>query len=207
MKNILSKLTVLFSAGKTAFGRIKTNKTLLALCCALLLLVSAAVTFAALSVISDPIKNVFGEPTLENEIEETFSGEEKSSIKIHNTGSVEEFVRVAMVFNWKNSDGEVSARSVKPEDYTFSVNETDWVRSGKYWYHTAAVKGGEKTAEFLAKDTVIALTDAGKSHVPDGYFFSVEILTEAVQSNPDAVKDAWGLDAENGALKFEEVKE
>jgi len=180
----------------------KTSKKTMLLGCFAVLLATVAVTFAALRFISGPIKNDFEKPYMDNEIVEQFENNEKESIKVKNTGKVDEFVRVAVVVNFKNATGEVSAKTVSPEYYTFSVNTADWVKKGDYWYHKDVIQPGELSSEFLASGTKVALTAMGLSKVPADYHFSFEILVEAVQTAPSAVADAWGLNAVDDALSF-----
>ncbi len=189
---------------QSLFARIKSSKKALIVCCAALLCAAVAATLAIILVVSDPIKNVFVTPKLDNEIIEEFDGEEKTSVVVKNKGNIDEFVRVTVVVNWKNEDGSVLAKTVDKDYYTLEVNTNAWTLNGKYWYHNKSVAKNKTTAEFLKSGTKVALTEKGKANVPEGYSLSVEILADAIQAEPaDAIEEAWGLSAEDGAIVYE----
>ena len=95
-----------------------------------------------------------------------------------NTGDTAAYIRVAVVVNWKNSDGHVYAKA--PE---FEVPVSDGWENGSdgYYYFTKPVAVGAKTDSEL---TVNILTDE-----PDGYDLYVEVVASAIQATSAAVND------------------
>lgn len=202
MKNISVNNTESASDSRNATVSFK-KKRFLIVCCVLLLAIISSVTLAILIKQASPVKNNFSLLKLHNEINEEFDGENKEKVEIKNIGEVEEFVRVAVVVNWKDEDGNVNAVApVSGTDYTVSYNTTDWQKAGKYWYYKKSVKPGESTSNLLGS-TPVTVTDAGKLNAPDGYTLSFEVIEEAIQSSPsDAMQEAWNLTSSDGAIVF-----
>ena len=110
----------------------------------------------------------------------------KSDVKIQNTGDIPAYIRARIVVTWKDANGKVSAVPVKNTDYTIAFNETDWTQQGDYWYCKTAVDAGGETPVLITKCEK-------KGNAPKDYDLSVEILADAIQSEPaSAVTEAWG---------------
>lgn len=155
---------------------------------AVIVLLAGAVggTWAFLVAQSEPVQNNFTYAHVRCTIDETFDGTTKSDVKIQNTGDIPAYIRARIVVTWKDASGSVSAVPVKNTDYTIAFNETDWTQQGDYWYCKTAVNPNGFTPELISecKKTGTA---------PDGYDLSVEILADAIQSEPaSAVTEAWG---------------
>lgn len=156
---------------------------------AVIVLLAGAVggTWAFLVAQSEPVQNNFTYAHVRCRIDETFDGTTKSNVQIQNTGDISAYIRARIVVTWKDASGNVSAVvPVKDTDYTITFNETDWTQQGDYWYCNTAVDA--------TKFTPVLITECKKTGTaPDGYDLSVEILADAIQSEPaSAVTEAWG---------------
>lgn len=157
---------------------------------AVIVLLAGAVggTWAFLVAQSEPVQNNFTYAHVRCRIDETFDGTTKSDVKIQNTGDIPAYIRARIVVTWKDASGNVSAVPVKNTDYTiaFNENEKDWTQQGDYWYCKTAVDAGEETPVLITKCEK-------KGNAPKDYDLSVEILADAIQSEPaNAVMEAWG---------------
>lgn len=158
---------------------------------AVIVLLAGAVggTWASLVAQSEPVQNNFTYAHVSCTVEETFDGTTKSNVRIQNTGDIPAYIRARIVVTWKDTSGNVSAAvPVKDTDYTITFNGEKWTQQGDYWYC--------KTAVDATKFTPVLITECKKTGTaPDGYDLSVEILADAIQSEPaNAVKEAWGED-------------
>lgn len=157
---------------------------------AVIVLLAGAVggTWAFLVAQSEPVQNNFTYAHVRCTIDETFDGTTKSDVKIQNTGDIPAYIRARIVVTWKDGSGNVSAVPVKDSDYTMTMG-TGWTKgTDGYWYCNTAVDATGSTPVLIkeCKKTGTA---------PDGYDLSVEILADAIQSEPaNAVKEAWGED-------------
>lgn len=157
---------------------------------AVIVLLAGAVggTWAFLVAQSEPVQNNFTYAHVSCKIDEKFDGTTKSDVKIQNTGDIPAYIRARIVVTWKDTSGNVSAVPVKDSDYTITFNGEKWTLQGDYWYCNTAVDATKFTPVLIkeCKKTVTA---------PEGYDLSVEILADAIQSEPaNAVKEAWGED-------------
>lgn len=157
---------------------------------AVIVLLAGAVggTWAFLVAQSEPVQNNFTYAHVSCTIKEKFDGTTKSDVQIQNTGDISAYIRARIVVTWKDTSGNVSAAvPVKDTDYTITFNTTDWTQQeGDYWYCNTAVDA--------TKFTPVLITECKKTGTaPKDYDLSVEILADAIQSEPaSAVTEAWG---------------
>ena len=155
---------------------------------AVIVLLAGAVggTWAFLVAQSEPVQNNFTYAHVRCTIDEKFDGTTKSDVKIQNTGDIPAYIRARIVVTWKDASGNVSAVPVENTDYTIAFNTTDWTQQGGYWYCKTAVNPDGFTPKLI--------TECKKTGTaPKDYDLSVEILADAIQSEPaNAVKEAWG---------------
>lgn len=160
---------------------------------AVIVLLAGAVggTWAFLVAQSEPVQNNFTYAHVSCTIKEKFNGTTKSNVQIQNTGDIPAYIRARIVVTWKDASGNVSsAVPVKDTDYTITFNGEKWTQQGDYWYCKTAVNPNGFTPELI---TECKKTD--NPNAPDDYDLSVEILADAIQSEPaNAVKEAWGKD-------------
>ena len=155
----------------------KLNKRAVALLVSLVMLLSAAVG-ATVAYIIDRTENMDNTFTPSRVACEVLKEQEDYKYTVKNTGDTAAYIRVAVVVNWKNSDGHVYAKA--PE---FEVPVSDGWENGSdgYYYFTKPVAVGAKTDSEL---TVNILTDE-----PDGYDLYVEVVASAIQATSAAVND------------------
>lgn len=191
----MKKITELFHKTVSSFRNPKTRFKTISTALAVLVVAVSAVSAALIVSVSPAVKNTFHLPEISNEIQETFDGSEKTSVKVKNLKD-DEFLRVAVVINWQDASGNVLAQTpVAGTDYTISFNETDWTQKGNYRYYNKKLPSGETTKDLLGANAVTEL------NAPDGYHLAVEVIAEGIQADPEkAVKDAWGITAKNGVL-------
>ena len=155
---------------------------------AVIVLLAGAVggTWAFLVAQSEPVQNNFTYAHVRCTINEEFDGTTKSNVKIQNTGDIPAYIRARIVVTWKDANGNVSAVPVKDSDYTMTMG-TGWTKgTDGYWYCNTAVDAGGETPVLITKCEK-------KGNAPKDYNLSVEILADAIQSEPaSAVTEAWG---------------
>lgn len=197
--------------GRYGNGRYRVHKRPMVLLVALVLLVGLGVgaTVGLLQTRTNPVQNDFTYGKVSCQVLENFGQEDefygKRDVKIQNTGNTDAYIRVLLVFTWKDKDGNIFVN--KPvENQDFQINlalSNGWILSnndiGAYIYYKYPVAPGASTP--ILVDGVRQA--AGVTGPENGkYALSVEILAEAVQAEPEqAVSDAWGATIEaDGAL-------
>lgn len=167
---------------------------------AVIVLLAGAVggTWAFLVAQSEPVENNFTYAHVSCRINETFDGTTKSDVQIQNTGDIPAYIRARIVVTWKDESGNVSAVPVKDTDYTMTMG-TGWTKgTGDYWYCNTAVPVDGKTPALITECKKTA-----EANAPEGYNLSVEILADAIQSEPaSAVTEAWNVTVDaNGNIQ------
>ena len=109
----------------------------------------------------------------------------QNTVTVTNTSDIAAFVRVAVTVNWVDANGNVYGFA--PE-YTMGINTADWAaHSDGYYYCLTPLAPGELSEDLL---TGIVAT----STAPEGYTLGVEVIAEAIQSEPvHAAGTAWGV--------------
>ncbi len=185
---------------------VKRNITVSILAALLILLCSVGTVFAYLKADVGSVQNSFSaakdpSPTIK---EEAFDKKIKKNVSVDvGTPGYSVYVRAAIVVTWKDENGNVLADvPVLGEDYSMSVDETAWFEHNGFYYHKAAVistdvEGSSKTAVLINEAACI------KDAPQDGYYLSVEIISQTIQAlgttdddNTPAVTDAWGVDVD-----------
>ena len=169
----------------------KTNRPkhfagLLAL--ALILVCTVGGTVAYLVTHTDPVVNTFTPGEVSCQVEEKFEGNNvKTEAVIKNTGNVPAYIRVAVVANTIDAQGNITGMASLPQvDW---LNEANWTKSGDFYYYKGVVQPGDVTADLLKNG--IPLTG-----------IQVTILASAIQSMPDAaVEEAWQMSYDSGDWK------
>lgn len=163
-----------------------------------LLAVAVGGTLAFLSAHTDPLVNEFTPSEVACEVVENFNGTVKSDVQIKNTGDTEAYIRVAVIVNWKNADGDVYAQKpVEGTDYTITYAENSgWIKgSDGYRYYTDSVPSATQTTDASKTVTNVLIQScrlADTAAVPAGYQLSVEIAASAVQAAPaNVVESTW----------------
>lgn len=147
--------------------------------------VGATVSYLITS--TEPVTNTFEYAKVSCKVNETFTGGVKSDVTIQNTGNIAAYIRAAVIVTWKDASGNVYGQvPVAGTDYKISYSETGWTKQGDYYYCSSAIAAGAETP--------VLIQNCQKLSAPlEGYNLSVEILADAVQSQPaNAVQQAWG---------------
>ena len=152
----------------------------------LLLALTIGGTLAWLSTKDTPITNTFNPSKVACEVTESFDGKVKSNVNVKNTSDIPAFIRVKLVTYRTNDKGDHIGGTAELPTFTLGKN---WVAHDGYYYYTLPVAAGETPAFKLTDRMTLTetYTDA------DGGHQSIDVMAEAIQSQPDAaVKDAWG---------------
>lgn len=172
----------------------KTKKPVALVALLVLLCCTVAGTLAYLVDKTPEVKNTFEPAKVTTYVDEKFEEKDgkltKSDVRIQNTGDIDAYIRAAVIINWADGDGNVSATPVKTTDYTIKWTKEGWVEHGGYYYYTAPVAVGALTGQlFTGCELAKGVTP------PEGYSLQVTILADGIQSEPaDAVIQAWGVD-------------
>lgn len=169
--------------------RVRTNKAAV-LIIAVLLLLGAAVgsTVAFLTTQTKPVENSFEYAKVSCEV--------TGSQEIINTGDIPVYVRATYIITWRDADGKVAVSVPGGYSYTLTENLSNNWKKGTdgYFYYTSPVAPDNSTLDSLLTCNVT---------YPDNpeYTLSVEVLAEAIQSEPaEAVQQAWGATIVDGKL-------
>lgn len=156
---------------------------------AVLLLISTAVgsTAAFLVTKTKPVVEDFAYAQVSCQVTDTMG--------VKNTGTAQAYIRASCAVNWRDGEGIIVA--AVPEGYSCDLVENPqgaWVEGGDgYFYYPDPVDPGGETPSLLT---------CSVSYPEDpAYTLSVEVVAEAIQSNPaEAAEDAWGVTVSNGML-------
>ena len=108
-----------------------------------------------------------------------------STVTVTNTGDVNAYVRAAVTVNWVDASGNVYGAAPQ---YVMGINESDWAVYTDGYYYCLDELAPEAVSENLI--TGIVATSAA----PEGYTLGVEVIAEAIQSEPvHAAGTAWGV--------------
>lgn len=182
--------------GKHAAPRGMKRSLVLVVSLLALLLVVAGGTLAWLTA-QDSVSNTFTPAHVTCDVDETFKNGIKSDVKIKNTSDIPVYIRASIVVTWKNSNGNVyGQKPVAVTDYNMDIATDGWVLKDGYYYCTSPMTVGAKTPVLINSCTEVS------ANAPEGnYHLSVEIIAEAIQSQPArAVEDAWGVTVSDGTL-------
>lgn len=173
----------------------KTKKPVALVAILVLLCCAVAGTVAYLVTSTGPVTNTFTPASVTTQVEETFDGTTKSDVRIQNTGNIDAYIRAAVIVNWADAQGNISATPVKTTDYEMDLNivttenpNAPWFQgTDGYYYCKASVAPDGSTPALI--DRCIQ-----KGTAPEGFYLQVTILADGIQSVPaDAVQQAWGV--------------
>ncbi len=176
---------------KRIFNGSGGRKTALILSLCLIFALAVGTTFALLKASTAPVENTFTAAKSGTDIVEELDGSQKTSIKVQNTGTAVSYVRVKLVMNWVDENGNISA---EPVNITPSITDNWFLKDGIYYYKMPVA----------AKDftTNLLKTPITQGTAPEGYHLEVTVLAESIQAAPSkAVTDSWGVGVDsNGYL-------
>lgn len=172
---------------KRIFNGSGGRKTALILSLCLIFALAVGTTFALLKASTAPVENTFTAAKSGTDIVEKLDGNQKKSIVVKNTGTAVSYVRVKLVMNWVDENGNVSA---EPVNITPSITDNWFEQGGIYYYKMPVAAKGETTN--LLKTPITQL------NAPEGYHLEVTVLAESIQAAPSkAVTDSWGARVDN----------
>ena len=176
---------------KRIFNGSGGRKTALILSLCLIFALAVGTTFALLKASTDPVENTFTAAKSGTDIVEELDGNQKKSIVVKNTGTAVSYVRVKLVMNWVDENGNVSA---EPVNITPSITD-NWFEQGGIYYYKMPVAADAVTTNLLQ-------TPITQGTAPEGYHLEVMVLAESIQAAPSkAVQQSWGVGVDsNGYL-------
>lgn len=155
---------------------------------AVILLITTAVgsTAAFLVTKTDPVEEAFAYAQVSCQVTD--------ALAVQNTGTAPAYIRASYAVNWLDGEGHITAAA--PEGYRCDPveNQDDWTEGGDgYFYYPYPVAPGSETPSLL--------TCSPSYPEEPAYTLSVEVVAEAIQSNPaEAAEDAWGVTVSDGVL-------
>ena len=179
---------------KRIFNGSGGRKAALILSLCLIFALAVGTTLAYLKANTSPVENTFKAAKSDITIDEDVTGGQKKSIIVQNTGTAVSYVRVKLVMNWVDGNGNVVSGGNLPE---VALNEPDWFMQDGIYYYTKPVAPEGKTTNLLQKDPSIS----EPTEKPEGCHLEVTVLAESIQAAPStAVEGAWAVTVVNGAL-------
>ena len=176
--------------------RSRKNTRIITLLIALLLFSALAVggTVAWLTANATPVENTFTPSNVACRVTENFDGTTKSNVNVTNTGDTEAYIRVKLVTYRVNANGDhIGGTATIP---TFEPG-AGWKVYNGYYYYTSPVKPGEKPAA----DLIDSITLTGSYNDADGGKQVIEVMAEAIQSQPPAAfGSSWGVSISEGSV-------
>ena len=155
---------------------------------AVILLISTAVGSTAAFLVTKT------EPVVEDFAYAQVSCQVTDALAVQNTGTAQAYIRASYAVNWR-LDGEESIAAATPEGYSCDLAENPQWEKGEdgYFYYPYPVDPGSETPSLLT-------CSVSRPEDPE-YTLSVEVVAEAIQSNPaGAAEEAWGVTVSDGVL-------
>lgn len=151
----------------------KRKTVLLLIAVALLLTVAVGGTVAYLSARTGEVKNTFEPANVVPEIKESFDGTTKKEVQIKNAGNVDAYIRVALIGNWCDADGNI----LKSVDV--NVEADGWTKDGGYYYYKDAVPANGVTSYLIGPN---GYQPSEESKPANAHHFQLEVLAQAIQA-------------------------
>lgn len=187
----------MYKGKNTARRRMRSKSIALFVTLALILCVAAGGTLAYLVTQTSETVNTFTPSNVACEVQEKIDNRVKSDVAVENTGDTEAFIRATVIVTWKDAEGNVYGVAPTDNDYTISYGGSGWTHHNGYWYCNTAVAPNLVTPVLVESCT----TTTANAAIPEGYDLSVEIIADAIQSQPvKAVQEAWGVTISEGKV-------
>lgn len=135
------------------------------------------------------------EPVVEDFAYAQVSCQVTDTMGVKNTGTVQAYIRASYAVNWRDGEGKIAA--AVPDGYSCDLVKDPqgaWVEGGDgYFYCLTPVDPGGETPSLLTCSVL-------RPENPE-YTLSVEVVAEAIQSNPaGAAGEAWGVTVSDDVL-------
>lgn len=148
-------------------------------------LISCGTVLALMLRRSQTEENSFVPAIVSCEVTETVVDNEKTSIKVKNTGNIEAYLRVCFVTYWVNAEGKIVPEPSK--DISKLLCTKNWkAGSDDIFYYIEPVAPGAEVEFLDLEETIeLAVDENGNKQV-------LEVFAEAIQSLPEtAVTESW----------------
>ena len=154
---------------------------------AVLLLITTAVgsTAAFLVTKTEPVEEDFAYAQVSCQVTD--------ALAVQNTGTAPAYIRASYAVNWLDGEGHIAA--AVPEGYSCDPVENPQWEKGEdgYFYYPYPVDPGDEAPSLLT-------CSVSRPEDP-AYTLSVEVVAEAIQSDPaEAAEDAWGVTVSGDVL-------
>ena len=159
------------------------RKVLLVAAMTLLLTLVIGGTVAYLLDVTGPVENVFMPSDVTCYVYEEISGNQKTAIRIQNTGNIDAFIRVVVSANYVDAAGNICAAHNAP---ALPAPGSGWTLSNGIYHYSEEVAPGGYTAPLF--DGAVTLGTAA-----DGCTVKMEIAASAIQAAGGAREDAQKL--------------
>ncbi len=182
---------------KRIFNGSGGRKAALILSLCLIFALAVGTTVALLVAHTNAVTNTFTAAKSKITIEEKTDNGIKSEIYVKNEGTATSYVRVKLVMNWVDGNGNIVSGDNLPE---VTLNKSDWfVKDGIYYYMTpvapVSAMPNNVTTNLLQANSPITEPKDGK---PEGCHLEVTVLAESIQAAPSqAVTASWGVDVDS----------
>lgn len=139
---------------------------------------------------STDLENVFVPGVVTCKVNESFDGSTKSNVTVSNTGNVDAYMRAAIIINWCDNSGMIygEASPTIDEDYEIVIGDEWYKGADGYYYYNDIVAPGEDTPILIKECKEI------KEMTPKGHYLSVDIISSAVQADPNKTFETWGIE-------------
>ena len=116
--------------------------------------------------------------TIEEEVKENC----KTKIAVKNTGDTGAYIRVSLVANYYDENGNITGGAAVPN---FTLNSEKWfLGNDGYYYYKQPVAANDVTDNLLASESKMQLEDN----------MQVTVLAQSIQASPTSVvHDKWGV--------------
>ena len=116
--------------------------------------------------------------TIEEEVKENC----KTEIAVKNTGDIGAYIRVSLVANYYDENGNITGGAAVPN---FTLNSEKWfLGNDGYYYYKQPVAARNVTDNLLASESKMQLEDN----------MQVTVLAQSIQASPTSVvHDKWGV--------------
>ena len=169
---------------KRIFNGSGGRKAALILSLCLIFALAVGTTVALLKANTTPVTNTFTAAKSEIKINENVENGKKSSIQVENIGTATSYVRVKLVMNWVDGNGNIVSGDNLP-NVTLN-SDSSWFEKGGIYYYKMPVGPNGQTSNLLEGNPI------KQESAPEGCHLEVTVLAESIQAAPStAVEGAW----------------
>ena len=142
---------------------------------------------------TESLPNTFEPAEVKVLVTESFDFYELDQVRIKNTGNIDAYVRAAVVTNWRDADGNIYGQQpIAGVHYSiqYNLNTGGWMRNPQDGYYYLAYP---LPPNVTASALILTCTPV-ESKTPEGCKLSVEIIPQAIQSEPlSVIQTHWNV--------------